>query len=414
MSKIRFENDKHDPKTGQFAPKGEGTTGKSEKKKGKTFDEYVQDIIHERSGRTGERNPYNTSSLGAYPAAERRKIEAEAAKRFADNPAPDPTFEERKKFLEGKKAWEEARGQLGRARTLEHGLAAYAEVESCKDGQYSESDVNDFLEVADSDIATRLFDAAKAKKLSMMEMYMQYKKFFDDKTAKRTGKSKKITSAVGKQAYDSSETSKHREKIVNSLKAVADKLPKARAKRYHDSIHEIVTSASPRVLDIIQDNVVEYELEVSSKRYAGCVFQRQDGKQTLRMNHKLESESERSYGKIHEVLAHEYGHVIDGPNYIFSSTKEWKKIWKDEIKGKGRAAGWKYDDTGKLSRYAGSSPKEGFAEFSRGVLLGRDLSNFPQAKAFWEKEGLLSKFEKATGPLKDEHTLDEGEVEDAA
>jgi hypothetical protein len=101
------------------------------------------------------------------------------------------------------------------------------------------------------------------------------------------------------------------------------------------------------------------------------------------------------------VTAHELGHVIDGPKFEYSMSKEWRRAWIKEI-GAGPdalpfGAKWlskfsKVKDT-PLTEYAKTHPSEGFAEFSRllhasNVSHGTIEKTFPRCLAFWRSKGL--------------------------
>jgi hypothetical protein len=60
------------------------------------------------------------------------------------------------------------------------------------------------------------------------------------------------------------------------------------------------------------------------------------------------------------TVSHELMHAVDGPGFQLSSSSAWREAYEAEIKG------------GRLSKYASTSPKEGFAEFGR-ALITRQL-----------------------------------------
>lgn len=84
------------------------------------------------------------------------------------------------------------------------------------------------------------------------------------------------------------------------------------------------------------------------------------------------------------VYAHEFGHVIDGPNDELSKTPEWQQIWNDEIK----------KDNEPLTRYATTNPQEGFAEMCRLLYGGGGIDTeevektFPKAVTFFKSRKL--------------------------
>jgi hypothetical protein len=86
-----------------------------------------------------------------------------------------------------------------------------------------------------------------------------------------------------------------------------------------------------------------------------------------------------------QVQAHEFGHAIDGPKYRFSSTPEWQQAYVAEIRNK---------QANHLSDYAADNPRDAFAEFAR-LVYGQGASlkdlrqKWPEATAFWEKNGLI-------------------------
>ncbi len=78
------------------------------------------------------------------------------------------------------------------------------------------------------------------------------------------------------------------------------------------------------------------------------------------------------------TLAHEIMHAVDGPRYEISKSNEWQSAWKSEIA------------TGKITKYATTSPEEGLAEFGRALLSGASSARymkaeFPQSWAVLEK-----------------------------
>lgn len=84
-------------------------------------------------------------------------------------------------------------------------------------------------------------------------------------------------------------------------------------------------------------------------------------------------------GASREVLAHEITHGIDHHGSGWTSDKPgWRDAWGSEI------------ETGKLSEYAKTSPREGFAEFGRLYMSTPKVAkrDFPKAFAFWQEEGL--------------------------
>jgi len=56
------------------------------------------------------------------------------------------------------------------------------------------------------------------------------------------------------------------------------------------------------------------------------------------------------------TVSHELMHAVDGPGFQLSSSESWRSAYEQEIKG------------GRLSTYASTSAKEGFAEFGRAVV----------------------------------------------
>ena len=87
--------------------------------------------------------------------------------------------------------------------------------------------------------------------------------------------------------------------------------------------------------------------------------------------------------------AHEMAHAIDGPGRQLSSSDEWDRAWQADIRRD--AAG---ELSHPVSRYASTSPSEGFAEFARlvygvGTSVETLQTKYPAATAFFEKHGLL-------------------------
>lgn len=85
--------------------------------------------------------------------------------------------------------------------------------------------------------------------------------------------------------------------------------------------------------------------------------------------------------QAHEVYAHSLGHAMDGPDKHISRSDDWKAAWQEEIAGGG------------LSKYAGNSAHEGFAEFCR-LVYGADnkpddmAAIFPKAAAAMKARNL--------------------------
>lgn len=81
------------------------------------------------------------------------------------------------------------------------------------------------------------------------------------------------------------------------------------------------------------------------------------------------------------LYAHELTHAIDGPGYEISSSPEWGAAFAAELKG------------GQLTRYGGSKPSEGLAEFGRFLYAGdrqeEVRARFPRCWAVFEQLGLL-------------------------
>lgn len=97
-------------------------------------------------------------------------------------------------------------------------------------------------------------------------------------------------------------------------------------------------------------------------------------------------------------------HAIDGPGREISNSPEWQRAFQKEI------------SRGKLSKYATTSPSEGFAEFGR-LVYGNKVSagelhrKFPLAAAVWQKHGLMPGSGKAKAkPLREifDKPIDDG------
>ena len=86
-------------------------------------------------------------------------------------------------------------------------------------------------------------------------------------------------------------------------------------------------------------------------------------------------------GPDKETYSHEMAHALDA-NHAFSNTDSWKSAWQNEIVGGGN-----------ITKYAATSPSEGFAEFVRALVAGppKEIrANMPQCyaaieKTFWKK-----------------------------
>lgn len=82
------------------------------------------------------------------------------------------------------------------------------------------------------------------------------------------------------------------------------------------------------------------------------------------------------------TVSHELMHAVDGPGFELSSSAAWKSAYEREIHG------------GRLSRYAQTSAKEGFAEFGRAVVtrqlpLKELRSEFPECWAAMKSLGVF-------------------------
>jgi hypothetical protein len=102
----------------------------------------------------------------------------------------------------------------------------------------------------------------------------------------------------------------------------------------------------------------------------------------------------------HRLHAHELGHAIDGPKKELSGSAEWQEAYRAEIEHTPADVAAKKEP--KLTRYAGSKPSEGWAEFSA-IVHGSDVPHsqiardFPKATAVWKARGLWPETER-TGP----------------
>ena len=86
--------------------------------------------------------------------------------------------------------------------------------------------------------------------------------------------------------------------------------------------------------------------------------------------------------RLEEFYGHELAHAIDGLDHEFSSSREWKQAWKEEI-----------EHTDFLGYNARMKPSEGWAEFGAMVFSGtvslKDVKDiFPDCLKFWRKERL--------------------------
>jgi len=98
-------------------------------------------------------------------------------------------------------------------------------------------------------------------------------------------------------------------------------------------------------------------------------------------------------GETHQTYAHEFGHVIDGPQEEYSSSVDWRAAWLLELVAPSAP------ERNILTGYATTHPAEGFAEFSRllhgigerpmnAAELNVVESAFPSCSAFWKAKGL--------------------------
>jgi hypothetical protein len=82
-----------------------------------------------------------------------------------------------------------------------------------------------------------------------------------------------------------------------------------------------------------------------------------------------------------QIMAHEIGHVLDGPRSAISGSPEWAEAFRDEID----------HDHEPLSKYARTDPSEGFAEFFRLATFSRKQARreFPKCWAVLESYMLV-------------------------
>lgn len=86
----------------------------------------------------------------------------------------------------------------------------------------------------------------------------------------------------------------------------------------------------------------------------------------------------------HETYAHEFAHVVDGPDFEYSHGPEWTAAWKAEM----------VDGPVRISAYSQSASHEGWAEFGRAVVTKPAnhpalKKHFPRCFAVWEQLGLV-------------------------
>lgn len=108
-----------------------------------------------------------------------------------------------------------------------------------------------------------------------------------------------------------------------------------------------------------------------------------------------------------QTHAHEFTHVLEGPNHKFSTLPEWNDAFDSEF------------DKGQLNRYSSTKPSEAFAEFGRlvyadGVSAAELAKKFPKATAFWQKHGLIPEKNaaeyKKPGDVFDGQPIDSGSL----
>ena len=120
----------------------------------------------------------------------------------------------------------------------------------------------------------------------------------------------------------------------------------------------------------------------------GGAFVRRGGKGNFVLDGDRAVSDESPYshhGETEGVYAHEFVHAVDGAvkGRRLSDSAAWQEAFKAELAG------------GKLTRYAGTDPSEGFAEFGRVLLSGKfDAAairqEFPKCHAFWLASDLLT------------------------
>jgi hypothetical protein len=162
---------------------------------------------------------------------------------------------------------------------------------------------------------------------------------------------------------------------------------------YRDSLHGVLSRMTTRAVQRIQANVRGYKFyrthdeltaafkakypEAGVSKVLKGAFDR-DGVLHLDGGGVL-------YGRpapLDEFYGHELAHAIDGPDHEFSSSHEWKQVWKDEI-----------EQTDFLGHNAKTKAAEGWAEFGAMVFSGtvslKDVKDiFPRCLKFWRKERL--------------------------
>jgi hypothetical protein len=106
----------------------------------------------------------------------------------------------------------------------------------------------------------------------------------------------------------------------------------------------------------------------------------------------------KDFGLAHGIYGHEFTHAIDGPSHEISKSPEWQSAFAKEIA---------HDPAAEppLTRYAGTKPSEGLAEFGR-LVYASDVPHaqiakeFPQATAIFKAHGLWPKAERGGAEAK--------------
>lgn len=133
------------------------------------------------------------------------------------------------------------------------------------------------------------------------------------------------------------------------------------------SIGQAMAKESPKVKKYVE----------SGYTIAGAVHFGKDGKVSVHLDG-----SGSQHGQ--QIYAHEFGHLIDGPDRIHSDSATWQVIWRNEIAGQ------------QIGKYAASDHREGFAEFCRLVYAEHASpeelkAKFPTATAYFQRHGLLAR-----------------------
>lgn len=202
------------------------------------------------------------------------------------------------------------------------------------------------------------------------------------------------------KTYSSEIHTKTKIAISNSLKEVRARWGNEVADKYEAAAHKALDHMSPKAVELFGKNVSLikwFDTETSLAKFvsekfmfglptdgvAGAYVYRAEGSWLLLGG------SEHSARRLAEVFSHEFYHAVDsglggfGKGGVMSGSSEaWVGVWQSEIAN------------GRLTKYATTSPEEGWAEFGRVITMHNHSvvkQRFPQSYKHFQSAGLLDR-----------------------